>query len=367
MAAKSIGILGSRGIPARYGGFETFAEQLAIRLAGSGVDVTVYCELTEPNAARTYKGVNLVHVPCVSLGALTTVIFDLRCLWRARNTHDVVYMLGYGASPFCFLPRLWGNDVWINMDGIEWARSKWNWLAKFWLKICESAAMRTANVIVADAEGIRSHLQERYARTPQCVVIPYGAELLQVAPPEQCLNAFDVNSGAYYLVVCRLEPENHVLEIVKGFTKSSTSSPLLLFGDKDSGTEYVSQLLQYESTLVRFMGTLYEAEKLQTLRWHCRAYLHGHSVGGTNPSLLEALGCGNAIIAHDNPFNREVASVAGRYFRDDDDLASIIAETDRTRVSDEIRQRSWSIIRQKYTWSRVTESYLSMLQVSGRT
>jgi len=180
-----LAILGSRGIPAGYGGFETFAEELSVRLVQQGVDVTVYCEAGHGEQPAAHQGVHLEHIPAPNLGPLTTILFDLLCLWHARKAFDVVYMLGYGTSIFCFIPRLWGSTVWINMDGVEWARSKWCRLAKIWFKIMEAAAMWTPDRLIADAEGILKHLQSRHARLPPVSVIPYGAPVSHKAPEDQ--------------------------------------------------------------------------------------------------------------------------------------------------------------------------------------
>jgi hypothetical protein len=178
MMNKKIAILGTRGILARYGGFETFAEELTVRLAKKGLGVTVYCEAGSFEQPALYKGVKLVYIPSPSLGSFTKILFDLSCLWHARKKFDVVYMLGYGTSLFCLIPRLYGAKVWINMDGIEWARAKWNFAAKVYFKIMEAIAVRIANRIIADAEGIKHHLQSRHSRMQSCSVIPYGADVV---------------------------------------------------------------------------------------------------------------------------------------------------------------------------------------------
>ena len=361
MAARRLAILGSCGIPARYGGFETFAEEIAVRLVRKGIQVTVFCEGNQDGKPVTYKSVALVYVPAPRLGPLTTIVFDLRCLWRARKSYDVVYMLGYGASIFCFLPRLWGRKVWINMDGVEWFRTKWNWLAKTWFVFSEAMAMWTANIIIADAVAIQAHLVKRHRRVPKCFVIPYGAEVVDSEPESTALADYGVNSGQYYLVVCRLEPENHVLEIIDGFAESNSPHPLIVVGDRNSGTPYVERLLQVDEDRIRFVGTLFDGEKLRSLRWHCRGYFHGHSVGGTNPSLLEALGCGNNIIAHDNAFNREVADSFARYFSSACDIPELVAELDNAELTDRQRSSSMQRLLSKYTWDGVTDKYLQLI------
>jgi glycosyltransferase involved in cell wall biosynthesis len=363
MSKRSLAILGTRGIPAAYGGFETFAEELAVRLVERGIDVTVFCEKgDDADTLEEYKGVQLVRVDTPSMGPLTTIVFDCKCLWRARKSYDVIYMLGYGASPFCFIPRLWRRNVWINMDGIEWSRSKWNWMAKLWLRFTERAATWTANMLVADAAGIRQHLQSRYRSLPEICVIPYGADIVESDPAAGFIEGYGLRSGAYYLVVCRLEPENHVMEIIEGFVASDSTCPLVIVGDASVDNPFVRALRKFTDDRLRFVGTIYEKEKLQSLRLHCRAYFHGHSVGGTNPSLLEALGCGNRVIAHDNVFNREVAADCAAYFSSASDIPTIVSTFDAKPPADNSRQASQQRVRDQYNWSDVADCYFTLLQ-----
>jgi hypothetical protein len=168
-----LAILGARGIPARYGGFETFAEQLAVRLVERGQSVTVFCEKVD-GAEEQHKGVELRHIPALRLGPLSTMFYDAACLWDARSSFDVIYMLGYGSSALCWLPRIWGTKVWINMDGLEWARGKWGRIARWYLRLSEAMAMWTPDRIIADAAAIKENLQSRYRKLPPCDVIPYG-------------------------------------------------------------------------------------------------------------------------------------------------------------------------------------------------
>lgn len=363
MNNNKIAILGTRGIPARYGGFETFADEIAQRLVQKGVAVTVFCEKQEGEQPGDYRGVRLEYVSSPRLGPLTTIVFDLSCLWRARKRFDVVYMLGYGASLFCIIPRMFGGKVWINMDGIEWARSKWSWAARVYLRIMEGIAMWTPNRIIADADAIQANLAARYSHLPPCSVIPYGAEIVDVAPPVNLLAEWGLEPDGYYLVVCRLEPENYVLEILQGFAASNSTLPLIVLGNHHTNTPYVAQLLAVQDERIRFVGTVYDKAKLQALRYHCLAYFHGHSVGGTNPSLLEALGCGNAVIAHDNPFNREVAGEAACYFTGAQDIPALVAQMEADEGGRAaMRNRAREIVAGRYTWEKVTESYLRLLE-----
>ena len=319
---------------------------------------------TDPMDGRgLYRGVRLVYVSVPSLGPMSTILFDLLCLWRARRGFDVVYMLGYGASLFCFIPRLFGSNVWINMDGLEWTRSKWSWPGRVWLKVMEGIAMWTPNCIIADADAMQANLAARHSHMPRCEVIPYGAQVVEQPPSVDLLAEWGLEPSGYYLVVCRLEPENHVLEVLRGYTASDSAAPLIILGDHRVTNAYVTQLLAVKDERVRFVGTVYDQDKLRALRYYSRAYFHGHSVGGTNPSLLESLGCGNVVIAHDNVFNREVAGDAACYFASADAIPALVAqiEADEPRVA-AMRSRAREIAAGRYTWKKVTEHYLRLLR-----
>ena len=363
MRDRRIAILGTRGIPACYGGFETFAEEIATRLVERGHDVTVLCEKRKGERPSVYKGVNLRYVSAPSFGPLTTIVFDLLCLVKARRSYEVVYMLGYGASLFCFIPRLWGAEVWINMDGIEWRRSKWSRAAKLYLRLMEGMALWTANRIIADAEGVRGHLAGRHRWLPPCTVIPYGSPVIECAPDAALIAEWDLHVDQYYIVVCRLEPENHVFEVVRGFAAANPYYPLIVVGDHLEKKRYVQQLVAMRDERIRFIGTVYDRDKLQALRYHARAYFHGHSVGGTNPSLLEAMGCGNAILAHDNVFNREVAGDAAEYFSVSKDLPRLIQalESDNGRRQ-AMRAAARRRIASHYSWEQVCDRYIELLE-----
>lgn len=359
-----LAILGTRGIPARYGGFETFAEELALRLAERWVDVTVYCEQeTGVEQPAVWRGIKLVHLPSPSCGPLTTILFDLRSLWHARKGFDVIYMLGYGAAPFCLIPRLWGTKVWLNVDGIEWARAKWGRAARTYFKMMEWFSTWVPHRIIADAQGIRTHLETRHTLKSPCTVIPYGAPVVDEVPDAGLLSEWGLTPGEYYLVVARLEPENHVREIIEGYLTASASIPLIVVGSHQLTTDYVQKLVGMGCERVRFVGGVYDKVKLTALRWHCRGYFHGHSVGGTNPSLLEALGCGNLVIAHDNPFNREVCGPLGFYFASAGELPAIVATAEGLPAGEVValRQGAWSRIRETYDWDRIAMEYLALL------
>ncbi|GLI39390.1 DUF1972 domain-containing protein [Geobacter hydrogenophilus] len=360
-----LAILGTRGIPARYGGFETFAEELALRLVARGTEVTVYCEANGTDQPGEYRGIRLVHIPATACGPLTTVLFDLRCLWHARNSYDVVYMLGYGAAPFCLIPQLWGTDVWLNVDGIEWARGKWNGAAKLYFKTMEWLSTWVPDRIIADADGIRAHLESRHRLSSPCSVIPYGAPVADTPPDASLLRKWNLEPGGYYLAVARIEPENHIREIIEGYRAHETNIPLVVAGNHMVTTDYARNLRTLAGPRVRLVGGVYDRDELRALRYHASAYFHGHSVGGTNPSLLEALGCGNLVIAHDNIFNREVVGDIGFYFSSSTAIPALLKAVESLSPVETaaLASKAQTRIREAYDWSAIAERYLDLLQI----
>lgn len=358
-----LAILGTRGIPARYGGFETFTEKLAIGLSRLGHQVTVYCEAGEPAPPAEFHGVKLRYISSPALGPLQTILYDLQCLWDARTGYDVVYMLGYGAALFCAIPRFWGTEVWINPDGLEWARAKWNAAGKAYFRLMEWTALRVANRIVADSAAVADSLAGRHGELRSCTVIPYGCEIVDTTPGIEPLAEWALVPGSYYLVVCRFEPENHVLEILRAFQQSQSARQLIVVGNHCAPTRYVRELNSIRDPRIRMIGTIYDQDKLTSLRAHAFAYIHGHSVGGTNPSLLEAMGCGNLIFAHDNPFNRETLGNCGVFFSS---LADLTQAFDRMEMEEgrgaEWRKAVIARARAKYRWAEIISSYAALLE-----
>jgi glycosyltransferase involved in cell wall biosynthesis len=360
-----LNILGTRGIPAQYGGYETFAEELATRLSTLGVEVTVTCPADSQRTDEEYRGVRLKYVKSARLGPFTQMFWDVKCFFRARRGFDVVYMLGVGASFAAWIPRLWGTKVWINTDGIEWRRAKWSLAQRVYLLLAEALAVLFSTRVIADSAAIETYLRASYRRLNKVSCIAYGAYPLSEMPDPAALASWGLAPNGYYIVVCRLEPENHVLEIVEGFEKSASTLPLIILGDIQEPTAYIRRLLKLRSPRIRFAGTVYDKKALASLRSHARGYIHGHSVGGTNPSLLEAMACSNLVVAHSNPFNKEVLGSSGLFFETKADLAEIVAAIDSGKVdADRLGQGAAERIRSWYRWDQVADAYLSLLKVS---
>ena len=357
----NIAILGSRGIPAEFGGFETFAERLSIRLVEKGLSVTVFCESTQKYQKSSYKGVQLEFIRTPHIAGIRSIWFDIISIIKSLRKYDIIYMLGYHSAFFYFIPRLFGDNFWVNMDGIEWKRDKWSGPEKLFIWLMEYLAIKWSSVLVADADGMVAHLYERGAIKDKVVMIPYGADEIQ-EPNKEYLSAFNLSQDGYYLVVCRLEPENHVLEIVRGFHHSASDKQLVIVGDHEAGTAYIQRILDIKDKRVRFIGTIYNKPQLESLRYYCYAYLHGHSVGGTNPSLLEAMAAGNLVIAHDNTFNREVTGNKAFYFHDASQLANIINKIEEDRPPEIISSYYKNLVLEKYNWDVIANAYYLELQ-----
>jgi glycosyltransferase involved in cell wall biosynthesis len=332
-----VSILGTRGIPAAHGGFETFAEDLSLYLLSKGHSVTVYCQ-TESESERPvediWNGVQRVNIPAPD-GPLGTISFDWAATRHSSRQAGVVLTLGYNTAALSALYRLRHVPSVMNMDGIEWKRDKWAFFPRQWLRFNEWAGARLANHLVADHPEISRHLQS-HTPAEKITVIPYGADVISSAPVEP-IARYGLASKGYYLLIARPEPENSILEVVRAFSSPGVSAELVVLGNysgAELGPGYQRDVRNAAKENVRFMGAIYDRDFVQALRFHARGYVHGHRVGGTNPSLVESLAAGNAVIAHDNRFTRWVAGPGARFFEGADDLAETIRalETDPAQL-----------------------------------
>lgn len=315
-------ILGTRGVPAQHGGFETFAEQFALYMVSRGHDVTVYCQISknEPEFSDSWEGVHRVGL-AEAEGPQGTIRFDLRsALAATKRSNATLLTLGYNTAVFSLLYRFRHERHFMNMDGIEWRRQKWSLPQRLWLRLNEWCGAHWANQLIADHPEIKAHLTELVS-ADKITVIPYGADAITEADASH-LEGFGLQPNAYYIVIARPEPENSILEMVNAYKQSDRRFPLVMLGNyKPQENEYHARVLAAaEGSRVLFPGAIYESAVVTALRFFATAYLHGHQVGGTNPSLVEALAAGNAVIAHRNRFNEWVAGKSARYFADEAEL-----------------------------------------------
>lgn len=359
---KTLRILGTRGVPAAHGGFETFAEHLALYLVERGWRVVVYCQEDwhGPAFEDRWRGVERVRIPVAAQGPRGTVSFDWKATLHAAQHRDLCLTLGYNTAVFCALLRARGVPNVINMDGIEWSRAKWGPVAKAWFWANDWAGCWLGNHLVADHPHIKAHLTSR-VRADKITTIAYGADRI-TRMPDAPVRERGLEPGRYLTLVARPEPENSILEVVQGFSARPRGLQLAVLGNYLPGNAYHRAVQQAAGSEVKFLGAIYDKPVVQALRFHSAAYVHGHQVGGTNPSLVEALGAGNAVIAHDNRFNRWVAGEGARYFSDAESFDRVL--TDVTADASVLEAMSAASVRRfenGLTWPQILGAYEELL------
>lgn len=361
---KYLLITGIRGVPASHGGFETFAEKLAVYLVAQGWNVTVYCQESRLEYLETYEsdwlGVRRVHIPVNGVSAKSTLIFDYLCVKHALKQPGLVLTLGYNTAIFNIWFRLYGKKNLINMDGIEWQRNKWNWYEKTWLYFNERAGCLIANHLIADHPEIKRHLVSR-VKESKITMIPYGAREV-LSADVNLLSKFALSPKNYALVVARPEPENSILEIVQAFSTKRRNHNLVILGHYDKTNSYHADVLNSASDEVKFLGAVYDHGALDALRFYASIYIHGHTVGGTNPSLIEALGAAQPVLAHDNKFNHWVAGSGAVFFANNEECAQkfdLLLSISNRR--DDMSKASRKQFKLKFTWPTILLKYEQLL------
>jgi glycosyltransferase involved in cell wall biosynthesis len=364
--APTLLILGTRGIPAAHGGFETFAERLALYLASRGWRVGVYCQaeverVRDRVSTRTWNGITLITVEVALRGPAATLAFDAFCVKDAATRGGVCLVLGYNGAAFLPYLRARGGRILTNMDGIEWRRPKWPLPVRAFFYGSEWIAAWSSQRLVADHPAIADHLARRRARRA-IATIPYGGD-----PPPADLRPppLGLEPGRYLVSIARIEPDNNILTLVEAFSRKPRGMRLVVLGTLKVGNAYHRAVEDAAGLEVLMPGAIYEPEMVQSLRVHARAYLHGHTVGGTNPSLVEALWAGNAVIAHDNPFNRGTAGDGQFYFTDGDSCAAAIERvlTDEGAVA--AARAAARAQAERFRWDDVLAAYEDELRRVG--
>ncbi|BCS34737.1 hypothetical protein TBR22_A39630 [Luteitalea sp. TBR-22] len=359
---RRLRILGSRGIPNRHGGFEACAQHLAPWLVERGWEVTVYCQEAPgtPRRQDAWRGVQLEHVPAPWDGARGSLWFDAWCARHAARHDDLLLTLGFNTAVLFPWYRLRGRTHVVNMDGVEWRRGKWSLPVRGWFWGNSWIAGYSATHLIADHPGIESILAARgWAR--RVTMVPYGAARVDHAPVAP-LDTWGLSSRGYGLVIARPEPENSLLEIVRAWSAAARAYPLVVLGAYDSTHPYHAAVRAAAGRDVMFPGAIYDEAVVQALRHHARLYVHGHTVGGTNPSLVEALGAGSPVLAHDNLFNRWVAGPGARYFGNQGSCAAQLAAVlDDAAALDAMRAASYARHAEAFTWEQVLPAYEAVL------
>ena len=358
-------MIGTRGVPAQYGGFETAVEEIGSRMAADGHRVTVYCRNPD-QTLEEHLGMTLVNLPALRKRSLETLSHSgLSVAHAARHRPDAAVLFNAGNAPFIPLLKARRIPTAVHVDGLEWKRAKWQGAGARYYRWAERYAASSGLALIADAQGIADHLRETYGVDSH--VIPYGAPIID--PGADRLGELALSPGAYHLVVARLEPENHVDVIVRGYAAAGSPHPLVVVGSAPYGDDHIADIrgAAGESD-VRFVGAVWDQDLLNQLYANSLSYLHGHSVGGTNPSLLRALGCAAPVTAYDVNFNREVTAGHARFFSDPATVAAEIrgddADPEGARKRGALGQQHAAAT---YRWDDVAERYLRMLtEIAGR-
>jgi glycosyltransferase involved in cell wall biosynthesis len=352
-----IALLGTRGIPANYGGFETFAEEISARLSERGHQVTVYCR--ERHSQSEYRGVRLRYLPTIRHKYLDTVVHTgISTLDLLFRRFDVVLYCNAANAVFTFWPRMAGVPTALNVDGLERHRKKWNRIAKILYLVSEWIATWSCSAVVTDSQRIREYYFQRYGK--ESVFIPYGAEVGKVTGTEH-VRALGLEPGKYVLYVSRMEPENNALMVRQAFERVKTSFKLALVGDAPYAESYICQVKDTRDPRVIIPGAIY-GEGYRQLQSHCATYIQATEVGGTHPALVEAMGRGAMVLYLNTPESAEVAGDAAIPFEGDleEKLQWAVG------VSREERAvwgcRAMRRIEKLYSWSAVTDAYEQLFE-----
>ncbi len=357
-----IAILGTRGIPNNYGGPETNAEMMSPVFLRMGHEVTVYNPDEHPYHESEWHGIKICHITNREsvLGIWGTLLYDFLCLKDAlESDFDVILELGYVPCGF-FYPLFFRGQrphrpkLITNMDGLEWKRSKWSRLLQRFAELTERLGAQYSDAMISDNEAIRDYLLDKYGK--DSYFIPYGAAPMD-ALDNSTLAYYGVEPGGYLMLIARLEPENNIETILDGYVQSKGEIPFLVVGK--TNTKHGKYLLRKYSTKdsIRFLGGIYDYAVLSALRGQAYIYFHGHSVGGTNPSLVEAMSSRALIAAHDNPFNRSVLENRALYFFTPEDVVALI-QADHEAIRSGYQAGNREKVDRLYNWEHIAAEHI---------
>lgn len=353
-----IGILGTRGIPNHHGGFEQFAENFSTYLAAKDHEVFVYNSSLHPYQENKFENVNIIHCKDFEdkLGTVGQFVYDLNCIKDARDRNfDILLQLGYTSNSvwYRFLPKK--AIVITNMDGLEWKRSKYSKPVRTFLKYAEYLAVKSSDYLISDSIGIQDYIKKRYNKDSK--YIAYGSTLVDQVNTNT-LKDYDLEKYCYNMLIARLEPENNIEIILEGVEKSVNTTPFIVIGKYDATPfgKYIYEKFR-RSQKIRFLGGIYNQDHLNTIRYFSNLYFHGHTVGGTNPSLLEAMASECLIVAHNNEFNKHILKLNGFYFKNQKDVMRLIETLSKNDYMELINNNVDSIS-SNYNWKKINNIYL---------
>jgi len=362
-----IAILGTRGIPANYGGFETFAEECGAGLVARGHRVTVYCRSHyAPKGLRRHRGIDLVVLPTMPWKYTDTVVHSfLSVLHALPRRFDVILICNAANSVFAWMPRLFGTPVAVNVDGIERLRRKWSWPGRLYYWLAERFSLWFPSALITDARVIEDYYRARHGVPSVC--IPYGA-FIERPSGRSALDALGLEPRGYFLYVSRLEPENNAHRVIRAYEKVSGTRPLVIVGDAPYAAGYIRELKRTRDPRIIFPGAIY-GQGYRELQANALCYIQATEVGGTHPALLEAMGAGNIVAANGTPENEEVVGGAGILYRKNDvnDLTRILQEiTDDPDRYEPLRRAARSRIQEHYSWDVIVSRYEQLFTTLAR-
>ncbi len=353
--ALRIGILGTRGVPNHYGGFEHIAGYLARGLVQKGHDVTVYNSGKHPYQEKEWHGVKIIHCfdPEYIIGVPGQFIYDLNCILDARKRkYDIILMLGYTSSSVWKSLYPSKSIIITNMDGLEWKRTKYSKPVRKFLQYAEKLAVQSSRFHIADSPVIKEYLDKTYSIESK--YIAYGASLYP-ATEEGLLAEYGLEKQQYFLLMARMEPENNIEMILDGYCLSNRQKKMLVIGNTGNGFgSYLVQKYKNEKGII-FQGAIFNEQKVQSLTAFCSLYFHGHSVGGTNPSLLDAMAAKVPLAAHSNPFNRSILKRNAAFFGDADSVCKLINANQYANTAH--INNNYTSIQNEFTWPMIIEQY----------
>ncbi len=365
-----IAFIGAHGVPANYGGFETFVEEVSVGLVKKGYEIVVIGDANQQKVMDNlleYKGVKLKYSKYMK--TKNPILFYRESLFMAMKETNIIYSCGSGIGYLAFLPRLLGKKFITNVDGMGWIREKYSPFKQILVKAQIGMSALFSEYIVYDSKGMAEVFKKTFYRTKNGAVLEYGAYYNKFIDidnelTKEVLTKYNLLKNKYHLVVSRLEPENNVEIIIQGYALSDKKLPLIIVGNV-MDTVFVNQIKKYENDNIRFVGGIYNKDELEIVRANAFTYLHGHSVGGTNPSLLEAMASKNYCICHDNDFNKEVVMEHGKFFKNKEDVDQIITFVENDILDSEYESTKNGVfnrIKNYYNWEAIVQKYDNYFQ-----